>query len=205
MSLRELLEVVRYPGLFLFAFLMFFESGNEAVLGGWTSTYFGSFGASARTATYVLAAFWGALMVGRICATHFLTLLRDSQLVFTSAVCSLFGCVVLASSHTDTVAAAAVAFTGFAFAAIYPTALAMVGDRYRRYAGTVFGVLFAIGLSGGAVFPWAVGQIAQATSVRWGMRVPIAGTCAVTALAFTIMRRYGSNTQRTGPQSVTRG
>src|SRR5438105_540808 len=88
MSLRELLEVVRYPGLFVFAFLMFFESGNEAVLGGWTSTYLGSIGATARTATYVLAAFWGALMVGRICATHFLTLLRDSQLVFTSAVCS---------------------------------------------------------------------------------------------------------------------
>ena len=36
-SLLEAGKVVRYPGVLLFAFLLFFESGNEAAFIGWTS------------------------------------------------------------------------------------------------------------------------------------------------------------------------
>ena len=78
---------------------------------------------------------------------------------------------------------------GLTFAGIYPTVLALVGDRYQRYAGTVFGWLFAIGLAGGAVSPWAVGQISQVWRLRAGMLVPLAGTVAVTVLAAIVRRR----------------
>ena len=48
-------RVVRFPGVLLFAFLLFFESGNEAAMIGWTSTWAGAMGAHARAATLVLA------------------------------------------------------------------------------------------------------------------------------------------------------
>lgn len=189
MTWREVAEVVRYPGLLLFGLLMFLESGNEAVLAGWTSTYVGEAGAAARLATWILAGYWAGLMLGRLSATRLLRYFRDVQVVLLSGLGEMAGCAILLGGRSVPLLAAAVFFTGFALAAIYPTTLAMIGDRYQRYAGTVFGVLFAIGLAGGAVFPWAVGQISEARSVRTGMVVPLAGACAVAAMVVIIKHR----------------
>jgi len=189
MTWREVLEVVRYPGLLLFGIALFVESGNEAVLAGWTSTYLGEAGAKAQLATWILAGYWAGLMLGRLTATRLLRYFRDVQLVLLSALGSMAGCAILLGARSVPLLAAAVFFTGFAFSAIYPTTLAMIGDRYQRYAGTVFGVLFAMGLAGGAVFPWAVGQISEARTVRTGMVIPLAGACAVAAAVVVIKHR----------------
>ena len=189
MTWREVLEVVRYPGLLLFGIALFVESGNEAVLAGWTSTYLGEAGAKAQLATWILAGYWAGLMLGRLTATRLLRYFRDVQLVLLSALGSMAGCAILLGARSVPLLAAAVFFTGFAFSAIYPTTLAMIGDCYQRYAGTVFGVLFAMGLAGGAVFPWAVGQISEARTVRTGMVIPLAGACAVAAAVVVIKHR----------------
>jgi fucose permease len=189
MTWREVLEVVRYPGLLLFGIALFVESGNEAVLAGWTSTYLGEAGARAQLATWILAGYWAGLMLGRLTATRLLRYFRDVQLVLLSALGSMAGCAILLGARSVPLLAAAVFFTGFAFSAIYPTTLAMIGDRYQRFAGTVFGVLFAMGLAGGAVFPWAVGQISEAHTVRTGMVIPLAGACAVAAAVVMIKHR----------------
>lgn len=189
MAWREIVEVVRYPGLLLFGVVMFLESGNEAVLAGWTSTYVGAAGAGAQLATWILAGYWAGLMLGRFSATRLLRRFRDIQLVLLSAAVSAAGCAVLLAGHSVAMLGAAVCFVGFAQSAIYPTTLAMIGDRYQRFAGTVFGVLFAIGLAGGAVFPWATGHISQASTVRAGMALPLVGACAVGATALGIRQR----------------
>ena len=186
---REVVEVVRYPGLLLFAALLFLESGNEAVLAGWTSTYLGHAGATARLATWILAGYWAGLMLGRLSATRLLRYFRDVQLVLLSALGAMAGCAILLGARSVPALAAAVCFTGFALSPIYPTSLAMIGDRFGRYAGTVFGVIFAIGLAGGAMFPWAVGQIAQARSVHAGLVLLLAGACAVAGTVLVIKHR----------------
>jgi fucose permease len=193
MSWREILEVVRYPGLLLFGLLLFIESGNEAVLAGWTSTYVGKAGAAAQLATWILAGYWAGLMLGRFCATRLLRHFRDVQLVLRCTFGAMVGCAVLLGVRSVPALAAVVVFTGFAQSAIFPTTLAMIGDRYQRYAATAFGVLFAIGLAGGAVFPWAVGQISEASSVRAGMVLLLVGACAVVATALVIKHRLCGN------------
>jgi len=60
-SWREALQVARYPGVFVLGFLLFCQSGNEASVGGWTSTYVGEAGLGTRTATLILAGYWAAL------------------------------------------------------------------------------------------------------------------------------------------------
>ena len=193
MSWREIVEVVHYPGLLLFGVLLFIESGNEAVLAGWTSTYVGKAGAAAQLATWILAGYWAGLMLGRFCATRLLRRLGDVQVVLLSALAAMAGCAVLLAVRSVPVLAAVVVFTGFAQSAIFPTTLAMIGDRYRRYAATAFGVLFAIGLAGGAVFPWSVGHISEARSVRAGMVLLLAGASAVVVTVLDIKHRLGRN------------
>lgn len=189
MRWREILEVVRYPGLLLFGLLLFIESGNEAVLAGWTSTYVGKAGAAAQLATWILAGYWAGLMLGRFCAMRLLRHFRDVQLVLLSALGSMAACALLLGLRSVAVLAVVVVFTGFAQSAIYPTTLAMVGDRYQRYAATAFGVLFSVGLAGGAVFPWAVGHISELRSLRIGMVLLLAGACAVVVTALVIKDR----------------
>ena len=195
-SRRELLQVARYPGLALFAALLCVESGNEAALGGWASTYLGSAGANERTATWILAAYWAALIAGRFLVFKIVGRVGKPPLVLASAAASIVSCAILLWARTIPATAAGVAIAGFAFAGIFPTVLAMAGDRYPRYAGTMFGLLFALGLAGGGVFPWAVGQISQRFSLRAGMLVPLAGTIATTSLAALIRSASRPKTAR---------
>jgi len=69
----------------------------------------------------------------------------------------------------------------------------MVGDRYRRHAGTVFGLVFTISGLGGMVAPPILGHLSQAYGVRAGMVVPIVGAGLVAAIAAAVR---GEGTER---------
>jgi MFS transporter, FHS family, glucose/mannose:H+ symporter len=185
-SWRELLEVAKYNGVLLLAFILFLESGNEACIAGWTSTYVDVSGYSPRVATLVLAAYWAALMFSRMLAARVLSGIRKAQLVVGAAILSLGGCAVLLSARSLVMLSAGTALIGLSYGPIFPTTLAIAGDRYSQRAGTVFGLLFSIALIGGMTFPWAVGEISQGVGVRAGMLVPGLGAAGIVGLSLAI-------------------
>lgn len=185
-SLLASIKAARTPGALLFAFLLFFESGNESSIGGWISTYVGWMGGSPSIATWILAGFWAALMSGRLIAARLLRTMSKGALIFASGIGSVAGCLLLLSSPSIAVIALGALIVGFSFAAIYPTTLAMAADRYQRLAGTIFGLLFAVGLVGGMLFPWGIGHISQSWGVRAGMVLPLAGAIAICVMVTLI-------------------
>jgi MFS transporter, FHS family, glucose/mannose:H+ symporter len=185
-SWSELLEVAKYNGVLLLAFILFLESGNEACIAGWTSTYVGVTGFSPRVATLVLAAYWAALMLSRMLAARVLRGIRKSQLVVGAAILSLGGCAVLLSARSLIMLSVGTALVGLSYGPIFPTTLAIAGDRYLQRAGTVFGLLFSIALIGGMMFPWAVGEISQRVSLRAGMIVPGLGAVGIVGLSLAV-------------------
>lgn len=201
-SLGALPRVARYPVVILFALLLFCQSGNESSIGGFVSTYLGTLGASPHTATWVLAGYWGALMLGRLLAARLLRHMSKESLVLASGVGSLVGTGLLLLSGSLPVLAMAAGITGLSFAAIYPTTLAMAGDRYQSFAASVFGFLFAVGLLGGMSFPWAIGQLGQAYGVQSGMVLPVLGAAGICVLALLIRRRPAAVTPSAAPASA---
>ncbi len=187
-SWREALQVARYPGVLVLGFLLFCQSGDEASIGGWTSTFVGETGLGARTATLILAGYWAALMVGRLLVARLLKFVGKRQLVLGSGLGALVGAAILLTSRLEGMLVAGVLLIGLSYAGVFPTALAIAGDTYRKMTGTVFGLLFAIALVGGMSFPWAVGQISQRLGVRYGMVVPLAGAAGICVLAVRILR-----------------
>ncbi len=175
-SMREVLRVARYPGVLLFAALLFFESGNEAVIGGWISTYAGSIGMSPQTATWVLSGYWAGLMAGRLAAIRLLLLMRKTRLIFACVLASFLAYALLLSGGSVALIAAGVFLTGLFYSTVYPTTLAIVGDCYPRFTGSVFSLLFTLAMFGGIGAPWAVGRIAQSASLRGAMLVPVAAS-----------------------------
>jgi fucose permease len=186
-SWLEIVSVARFPGVLVLAFLLFCQSGNEASIGGWTSTYVAETGLRARAATLILAGYWAALIVGRLLVARMLRFIGKRQLVLVSGLGALAGASILLMSRMEGLLVAGVLLIGLSYAGIFPTALAIAGDAYRKMTGTVFGLLFAIALLGGMSFPWAVGQISQRLGVRYGMVVPLTGAAGICASAGRIL------------------
>lgn len=186
-SMAGVLAAARSPGVLLIGVLLLFETGNEATLSGWTSTYIGVMGWSPRVATLVLLGYWVVAIIGRAASARVQAWIGKARLVVGSSVLVLVGCVVLlaaASSLPGLIAGAWLAALGLS--AIFPTMLAMAGDRYQRFAGTVFGLLFTVGNLGSIISPWAMGHISQSAGVRYGMLVPLVGSVPVIVLACVV-------------------
>ncbi len=194
-SFLDTIRAIRYPGLGGLAVLLFFESGNEAVIGGWTSRYVGGMGLAPSVATLVLACYWASLMMGRVLAAPLLRRIAKPQMIAGSAVVAVVGCVLLVAGTSAPWYVAATIIMGLSFAPIFTTALGMAGDRYPQSVGSVFAMLFAVSLAGGMLAPWGVGQISQhfepaygGAAVRLGMLVPLAGIACICAVSFGSLR-----------------
>ncbi len=196
-SWRETLGVAAYPGVLLLAFILCFEAGNEACVAGWTSTYANTSGFAPKIATFILAGYWAALMLGRVIAASLLQVMSKISVTATCAIISVTGTLILLTARSLVMLVLGITLIGLSYGPIFPTTLAIAGDRYTREAGTVFGLLFSIALLGGMIFPWAVGRISEQFSVRTGMLVPLlgaAGICTLSGKLMAEMRRgQGSN------------
>ncbi len=177
---KRVLLLLREPLVLAFGVLLFFESGNEFTLGGYiTSFLIRDLKSPVSSAAYVLAAYWGAIVLGRAILSRLLLRARGERLILISAVGVFIslGAFVFAPAIPQAVAAAI--FLGLSIAAIFPTVLGLAGARYPSHSGTVFGILIGIALSGGMTIPWLVGRIAAAYGIRAGFSITAFGALAI--------------------------
>jgi fucose permease len=163
------------------ALLLFFESGVEFTSGGFISTYVTSDIAvgSVTLASWVLAGYWAAIMASRAVLSG-MSLRSDpyTRLRLCAGGAALGALLAAAAPLVPwpmPFIGCAVALCGWSLAGIYPTVLGVAGARFESHSGTVFGILFAVALSGGMILPWTAGQIGGAAGLRW-VFVLIAGS-----------------------------
>jgi len=172
---------------------LFFESGNEFIMGGYTSTYLTrELHSSVPAASFLLAAYWGAIMIGRAISSRLVLKMKSSTLILASAVGAAAGVIVLLVAQTEFMAGAGIAIAGLSFASIYPVTLGFAGSRFEAYSGSVFGILFAIALVGGMTLPWAVGQFAEAHGLRSALAIVIGNCAMIFLLQLAISARTGA-------------
>lgn len=187
-SVHEVLRVVRYPGVMLFAFLLFFESGAEATLLNWNPTFAHDLGASAANSSWATWAYLAFVMIGRVLAGLLLRIIRNTQLLVINATAGAAACLALALSNSFTMLIVACALVGLTTGTIYPTTLAVAGDRYQRFAASVFSLIFTIALVGAWVFPKTTGILKQ-RSEHTAMLMPFLGVAMVAMFTFAIRAR----------------
>lgn len=168
--LSEAVRVIGNPIVLLLGFVLFFQSGNEFIVGGYTSLYLtGEMKLSFSHASYLLSGYWASIMVGRIATSKLLSRVNGYTLVLASALGSAAGLGLLLLAPGATTAVIAIIMIGLSFASIFPTTLGVAGSKCEAYSGTAFGILFGIALTGGMILPWAVGQVADAYGLRVGL------------------------------------
>ena len=185
----QVMRLARQPLVIAFALLLFFESGNEFILGGYVTSYLTrTLGATVATASYLLAGYWGALMLARIVLSRVSLRISGQTLMLASALGVAGSVALLILAHSLAVAAIATILLGLSIAAIFPTSLALAGSRYASHSGTVFGLLIGVALFGGITLPLLAGRIAETRSVRLGLSLAIVDALAIFALQLIVGR-----------------
>lgn len=185
----ELAAVLRNPLLYLFAFILFFQSGNEFTIGGWLTTFLAErFRVEAGQAAFVLAGYWAAMMAGRFVCGALASKIKPATLVMASAALALVAVAGLLIAPSQPLAIAAAVSIGLGFAAIFPTTLAQAGESFAQFSGTAFSVIFVVALCGGMTSPWLAGRLAQTHSIKFGLGLALFN-CAMILLLQMIAAR----------------
>jgi len=189
----QVMRLAKQPLVVVFALLLLFESGNEFILGGYVTSYLTrNLGASVSTASYLLAAYWGALVLARLVLSRISLRISGQVLILGSALGVASSVALLIAAPSLLVAAVATVLLGLTIAAIFPTTLALAGWRYASHSGTVFGILIGVALTGGLTLPWLAGRIAEDRGVGSGLFLAILDALAIFGLqliAGRIIRR----------------
>jgi fucose permease len=190
LALGEAARFLRDPIVLLFAAMLFFQSGNEFIVGGYVSTFLTrEVGLSVRGASWAIAAYWAALMTARVALSRVALRVPGPRIVIASALMAAGAMGLLVSAREAALAVGATVLAGAALAGIFPTALGIVGARFAAFTGTVFGLLFTAALCGGVTLPWVTGQVAEARGLRSALALVVVQFLAVAGLQWAAARR----------------
>jgi fucose permease len=185
--IREMLRDLRSVAAVLFSLLLFFQFGNEWAIAGWLPLFLvHRLGANPVWAIFALAAYFLALLLGRLAAQNLLRRVNHRKLLLSSVFAAMAGYLLLSLTPSMSGAWVAVAIIGAGFAPIYPLVAETLDDRFSYHPGFYNG-LFSVSITGAMFAPWLLGYVDNYLGMRYVMLLPALGSIAVLILALLIM------------------
>lgn len=188
--LKDIKKILRSGLLWLAAFILFFQSGNEFSVGGWLSSYFQErFNFSLSQSALVLSGYWFFLIVGRFLYPGLNRFWKRETVVLASVVLALISVAGLILSPLNSLAVGFALLIGLGFAAIYPTTLSVIGEKFPAVSGTAFSLAISTGLVGGMLSPWFIGRVGQNYSLQTALLVPLFNLTTILFLQLIIRKK----------------
>jgi len=164
------------------ALALFCYISLEISLGTWIRPLMEQLFSGSANAAYnaglVLSVFGVAMMSGRFIASTVknLTAMGNKVILLMSAV-SFVAIMLMIVANSPALAIIAIILAGLAFAPIFPT---IVGVTFAKFDsslyGSIFGIIFAVGLLGGTFVPKIIGNLSVGSTVQQSL--PIAAVMA---------------------------
>ncbi len=158
---------------------------------------FGEGAFAKANAGYVLSFFGVAMMVGRFLASRIKNLVDiGARLIAGLSIISIIAIILMIITNSPVLAIIAVMVTGLAFAPIFPTIVGVTFAKFdSRLYGSIFGIIFAMGLLGATFVPKIIGNISVGTSVQQSL--PIAAVMAgILFILALFIRKTGSGGEK---------
>lgn len=183
-SIADAFALLKVPAVLVAALVLFCYISLEASFCNWIAPYskeiisrdFPEMDGDVvdATAQRMLSVFAVAMMVGRLIASQigFITAYGD---VIIAVLAVVAGLVIFAMTKSGAIwTSALVACAGLAFAPCFPTT---VGVTFAKFSpevyGSVFGIIFAVGLLGAVIVPKAIGNMAKGSSIQKSLKLLI--------------------------------
>jgi Major Facilitator Superfamily len=151
----------------------------EGAVADWSGTLLAQGGADIRSTTFGYAAFSCAMAGGRLCGDWLVGRLGAATIVRCGGALAATGLALVALVSTPLVGAAGFGLVGLGLANVVPTVFSATGRMGASAAATVV----TAGYAGLLLGPVAIGSVATAANLSWGMAVLAVAAAAVSALA----------------------
>jgi fucose permease len=196
-------KVLGKPAVIVGTLALFCYISLETSMSTWSKPYMtemlGGAGnpAAVQQAGFALSLFGVAMMVGRFATSAVKNLTAIGvRLIASAAVVSALAILAMITTGSATVAMACVALTGLVFAPIFPT---IVGVTFAKFDpslyGSIFGIMFSIGLLGATFVPKIIGNLSAGGSVQASLKIVLA--MAVALFVIALFLNVGSKTKET--------
>jgi fucose permease len=189
-SFGKAVSLLSKPAVLLAALALFCYISLEVSMGSWIKKLMEELLAKSYTpadasfwAGMVLSLFGVAMAAGRFLSSVIKNLTAIGVWVIAgAAVVSLLSILLMTRTQSPGLAILAIVLTGLAFAPIFPT---IVGVTFAKFDssqyGSIFGIIFAIGLLGGTFVPKWIGNLSATGTVQGSLTVA-AGMAALLVL-----------------------
>jgi fucose permease len=134
--------------------------------------------AASNAGTLVLSLFGVAMMIGRFLASTMKNLTAKGGTVLTlMSFISVIAIVLMIMTKSPALAIVAIVLAGLSFAPLFPTIVGVTFAKFNSSLyGSIFGIIFAIGLLGGTFVPKFIGNMSVGRTVQGSL--PIAAVMA---------------------------
>ncbi len=124
----------------------------------------------------VLSLFGVAMMLGRFLTSMIKNLTAIGvRLIGAASLIAMLAVLLMLNTQSPPLAIAAVMLTGLVFAPIFPTIVGVTFAKFEpRLYGSIFGIVFAIGLLGGTFVPQIIGSLSVGATVQQNLRIVLA-------------------------------
>jgi MFS family permease len=167
------------PALATLGLLAMFALMIEGAVADWSGTLLAQGGADIRATTFGYAAFSCTMVGGRLSGDWLVRRLGAATIVRCGGALAAAGLALVAGVPTPLAGAVGFGLVGLGLANVVPTIFSTTG---RRGASAAAGVMTA-GYAGLLLGPVAIGSVATAANLTWGMAVPAVAAIAVSILA----------------------
>ena len=185
-------KVVLKPAVLVAALAQFCYTSLETTMGTWIKKfmdelYLGSDVVNpVAKAGLVLSLFGVAMMAGRFISSAIknLTSMGSRVLILMSSV-SLLAILLMIFTKSPFVGIISVILAGLAFGPIFPTIIGITFAKFETgLYGSIFGIVFAIGLLGGTFVPKFIGNLSVGSTVQQSL--PVAAIIAAILLIISL-------------------
>lgn len=192
--LKQGIKLINDNVLLFFAFFLFFQSGFEAIINNWTTTYLAEKGTfSQNDALFGLSSLVAGMIIMRSLNGTILRSVPAKKLLFSSFVMILLGLAILRTGNSFGLSLVGLVLLGAGLASGFPVMLGFVGDRYPEISGTAFSLVLFIALLGNILVNYGMGIVAQNFGVQHLITFALAETVIMIVLFVLILRNIGDN------------
>jgi len=142
------------------------------------------------TAQRMLSAFAVAMMAGRLVSSQ-ISAITSYGSWFIAGAALIAAVVIFAMTRSGAIWTGALAVcAGLVFAPCFPTIVGVTYAKHPTNFGSVFGIIFAVGLAGAVIIPKAIGNLSKGSTLQKSLRLLIP-LCVILIVLALILGRIG--------------
>lgn len=196
-------KLLTHPAVIVAALALFCYISLESSMSTWSKPYMTEIlggpddPSAVSNAGLVLSLFGVAMMAGRFLTSMVKNLTAIGlRVIAGAALVAILSILLMVMTSSPALAVAAVMLTGFVFAPIFPT---IVGVTFAKFEpslyGSIFGIIFSIGLLGATFVPKIIGNLSAGATVQQSLLIVLG--MAVLLFVISIFLGVGGGKQRT--------